>query len=108
MFNGAIDTDTISNILYASSIATRIRSFQFRHRIMDINAKLHKWGIKANNISDLCDEYEENYVHLFCEGRKVVAFWDGMKRWIVNNYMEKSHKIAIVVTTIVTRRIIKV
>ncbi len=33
--------------LYAASISTKVRSFQFRllHRILGIKAKLHKWGI---------------------------------------------------------------
>ena len=59
---------------------------------MGINIKLHKWGIKTHNRCGLCGEYEEMYVHLFCECRKVIPFWDGVKRWI---HVEASTHIAL-------------
>ena len=51
---------------------------------MGINSKLYRWGIKNSNACDLCGEYEETYVHLFCSCTKVKSFWIDVKRWITS------------------------
>ncbi len=82
-----IDADIIMNSfqkLYDSTISTKIRSFQYRliHRIMGVNSKLFRWGIKASNLYDFCDNYEEKYLHLLCTCEKVKSFWVGINHWI--------------------------
>ncbi len=66
------------------TISTKIRSFQYRliHRIIGINAKLCRWGIKNSNLCDLCKSQEETYDHLFYKCGKVVPFWTSVKAWI--------------------------
>ncbi len=86
MSNQDIDADTLVNSfqkLYASTISTKIRSFQYRmiHRIIGINAKLCRWGIQISNLCDLCKSQEETYHHLFYECGKVVPFWTSVKAW---------------------------
>ncbi len=49
---------------------------------MDINSKLFRWGIKASNLCDFNDNYEETYLHLFCTCEKVKPFWAGINHLI--------------------------
>lgn len=85
-----MDNDFLHNCfseIYASSIMTKIRNFQFRliHRIMGINSKLYKWGIVESNKCCLCQQEEETYIHLFWYCPKVVQFWKKIKDWIKLN-----------------------
>ena len=84
-----INDDTLYNSfkkLYAASVSTRVRYFQFKliHRILGNNEKLFRWGIKSNNMCDLCDNDVETYVHLFCDCPKVKPFWRDVQIWILN------------------------
>ncbi len=83
----SIDSDTLENAfrkIYGATISTRIRSFQFRlnHRILGINEKLYRWGIKADNRCDLCKSAVETYKHLFCDCDCVKPFLAEVGNWI--------------------------
>ncbi len=87
MNDDSIDIDMLENAfqkLYAASISTRLRGFQFRliHRIIGINEKLFRWGIKEHNLCDLCKKGVENYKHLFGECEKVKPFLRDVNNWI--------------------------
>ena len=75
-----IDYSMISNCfekIYACTIDTKTRAFQYRllHRILGVNYKLAKWGIKPDGLCDLCKTHEETYIHLFYECDAVKTFW---------------------------------
>ena len=85
--NGEIDNDFISNSLgklYAASISTKIRQFQYRliNRIIVTNVHLYKWRKKENSLCELCQEEEESYKHLFADCKHVRPYWEKVCNWI--------------------------
>ncbi len=38
--------------------------------------------MKVSNLCNLCDTYEETYIHLFCTCKKVKYFGVGINQWI--------------------------
>jgi hypothetical protein len=81
-----ITADTLKKsfkMIYTSTIATKIRSFQYRqlHRSIGINCKLHEWGIRESSLCDLCNRQTETYHHLFYSCEKVKRLWNSAKEW---------------------------
>ena len=63
--------------LYAASVSTHIRNFQFKliHRLIAINVRLHRWGIIESKNCIFCETEDESYSHLFCNCVHVRKFW---------------------------------
>ncbi len=85
--NDNIDNSFIENSfakLYASTISTKIRNFQFKmiHRLTATNSKLCKWGLVESDRCDICNTEEETVKHLFCECRLVKIFWNEVRIWL--------------------------
>ena len=65
---------------------TNLQSLQYRiiHRIFPCNYWLSKWKVDIDNKCDYCDkiDYLEHY---FYDCTSLSIFWNGLKKWWLNN-----------------------
>ena len=75
---------SICNSPFRCTISTKLRWFQYRlvHRILGTNLFLLRIGKKDSNMCTFCHEAEETLIHIFCNCRLVIEFWDDVMKWI--------------------------
>ena len=76
--------------IYRVTNLPKLCSFQYRllHRAIITNKDLFKWGKAEHDLCGFCGECAEDYIHLFCQCRKVEELWQTTRKWLTDSGFE--------------------
>lgn len=83
------DYYTLISNTYKLTMATKYRNFQYRlfHHAIVTNKHLKLWQIRDNYRCSFCDNFIENYAHLFFQCSVIRPIWNDLEEWLIQlNY----------------------